>query len=456
MRLTFHGGATHVTGANYLLEAGGLRILVDCGMIQGSRYNDEMNFNAFAYDPASIDYLFITHSHVDHMGRVPKLYREGFRGVIYASEPTAAITAVAMPDTLDRVIAEAKECNCAPLYDRDDMEGALALFRGVPYRQRLRLNHAVTVIGHDSGHVLGSTNWEFFVTEDDGTEKRIAFPGDIGNPPSMLLPDIDYVRGVDYTLVESAYGSRLHEQRGERRDLLLDTIKTTFDRGGVLMIPSFAIERTQELLLELDALFEAGQLPKMPVFVDSPLAINITKAYGKFSHYFNEGAREILKDNRGIFQFPWLTMTASVAESKAINDIAAPKIIIAGSGMCQGGRIVHHLQRYLPDNRNTVLFVGYQVQGSLGRRILDGEREVSVRGTPTPVRAHVVSIGAYSAHADQDGLIEYLKQANQHRALKKAFVVQGEREAAEALAARARTELKIDAVVPDLDQSFDL
>jgi len=455
MKLTFYGGASHVTGANYLLEAGGLRILVDCGMIQGSRYNDEMNFEQFGYEASSIDYLFVTHSHVDHMGRIPKLYREGFRGVIYASEPTAAIIVVAMPDTLDRVISEAKDNHVEPLYDRQDMESAMALFRGVPYRQRLKLNHAVTVIGHDSGHVLGSTNWEFIV-DDEGTQKRIAFPGDIGNPPSMLLQDIDYARGVDYTLVESAYGSRLHEQRSERRQILLDTIKETFERGGILMIPSFAVERTQELLLELDALFEAGKLPKMPVFVDSPLAINITKEYGRFSSYFNEGARKLLKDNRGIFQFPWLKMTSSVAESKHINDVPAPKIIIAGSGMCQGGRIVHHLRRYLSDARNTVLFIGYQVQGSLGRRILDKERVVTIMGDSVPVHAHIHSIGAYSAHADQNGLIEYIRQANQGGTLKRCFVVQGELEAAQALATRAREELGVDAVVPELNQTFEL
>lgn len=445
-----------MTGANYLLEAGGLRILIDCGMIQGSRYSDEMNFEAFGYDAASVDYLFITHSHVDHIGRIPKLYREGFRGVIYASEPTAAITAVALPDTLDKIVSEAKACSCAPLYDRQDMEGALALFRGVPYRQRLQLNHRVTVQGHDSGHILGSTAWEFTVNDDDGTTKRVVFPGDIGNPPSTLLQDIDYVRGVDYTLVESAYGSRFHEARSERRQMLLDTIRETYDRKGVLMIPSFAVERTQELMLELDTLFEAGELPKMPVFVDSPLAINITKEYGRFSSYFNEGAREILKDNRGIFQFPWLTFTPSVQESKHINDVPAPKIIIAGSGMSQGGRILHHESRYLADNRNTILFIGYQVEGSLGRRIKDGAKEVTIFGNHVPVRCHVRTIGAYSAHADQNGLMEYIKQANQGGTLKRCFVVQGEEEAAQVLAERARNELKVDAVVPRLKESFEL
>jgi metallo-beta-lactamase family protein len=455
MKLTFYGGAAHVTGANYLLEAGGLRILVDCGMIQGSRYNDEMNYQPFGYDVSSVDYVFVTHSHVDHMGRLPKLYREGFRGVIYATEPTTAIIAAALPDTLHRAISEAKAFGVPPLWDQDDLDQTVSLFKGVSYRSRIELNHAVSVIPHDSGHVLGSTTWEFFV-EEEGKKVRIAFPGDIGNPPSSLIHDIDYVRGVDYTLVESAYGNRKHEARSERRQLLLDAITQTFERKGVLVIPSFAVERTQELLLELDALFDEGKLPHMPVFVDSPLAIAITNVYSQFSHYFNEGARAILKDNKGLFNFPWLKFTSSVDESKQINTVPAPKVIIAGSGMCQGGRIQHHLMRYLSDNRNTVLFIGYQVQGSLGRRIKDGEKEVHILGQKVPVRAHVATIGAYSAHADQDGLLEYIKQANQGHSLKKCFVVQGERDAAEALAQRAREELGVDAIVPDLGQSFDL
>ncbi len=426
MKLTFYGGATHVTGANYLLEAAGLRILVDCGMIQGTRYNDEMNFAPFGYDPSTIDYLFVTHSHVDHMGRIPKLYRDGFRGVIYMSEPTAGIVAAALPDTLDKVVSDAKNHNVPPLYDRDDMEHAIDMFRGVPYLQNIKLSGHVSVKAHDSGHILGSSNWEFTV-DDNGTTKRIAFPGDIGNPPSVLLNEIDYVKGVDYTLVESAYGNRIHEARNERRQTLLDTILTTYQHGGVLMIPSFAIERTQELLLEMDSFFEEGKLPKMPVFVDSPLAINITREYGKYSQYFNDRARELLKDNRGIFQFPWLTMTPSVGESKHINDANAPKVVIAGAGMSQGGRILHHELRYLPDARNTILFIGYQVQGSLGRRIQDGEASVTIFGQHVPVHARVRSIGAYSAHADQNGLMLYIKNASEGGNLKKCFVVQGKK-----------------------------
>lgn len=455
MKLTFYGGANHVTGSNYLLEAGGLSILVDCGMIQGSRYNDEMNYKPFGYDPASVDFLFVTHSHVDHMGRVPKLYRDGFRGVIYMTEPTTGIVKVALPDTLDKVVTDARDNNMPPLYDGHDVESAIANFKGVPYRQEIKLNDKVTVHAQDSGHILGSAGWIFSI-EENGQIKRIAFPGDIGNPPSILLRDIDYPKDVDYMLVESAYGNRFHESREEREQILLDVIVSTFEHKGVLMIPSFAVERTQELLLQLDAFFEAGKLPKMPVYVDSPLAINITKVYGQFSRYFNEGAREILKDNRGLFQFPWLTFTPTVEESKKINTVPAPKIIIAGAGMSQGGRIIHHESRYLPDKRNTILFIGYQVQGSLGRRILDGHQVVTILGNEIPVHSRVLAIGSFSAHADQNGLMKYISEAAQGGRLKKCFVVQGEEEAAKALAARASSELGVDALVPELDQSFEL
>lgn len=463
MRLTFYGGAASVTGANYLFEAGGLRILVDCGLMQGSRYNEEQNSMPFPYAAGGIDAVFVTHSHVDHMGRIPKLVRDGFSGPIYASEPTAGLIEAALPDTLRRTTEDAEDAGRPPLYDEQDMKRTIALLRPMPYDRTIKLNDRVSVTGRDSGHILGSTTWEFAVADDLASDdrKHIAFPGDIGNPPSLLLKGIEYPEGVDYTLVESAYGSRHHEARSQRREMLLNIIKETAARKGVLMIPSFAIERTQELLLELDALFESGDLPTgMPVFVDSPLAIRITEVYGRFSRYFNPRAIKILRDNRGLFQFPWLTFTPSVEESKRINDVPAPKIIIAGSGMSQGGRILHHERRYLSDPKSTILFIGYQVEGSLGRRIRDKATAVTIFRESVPVRCHVHAIGAYSAHADQDGLIKYLAHANTgpngSGTLKKCFVVQGERDAAQALAARAHDELGMDAVVPEPGQQFEL
>jgi metallo-beta-lactamase family protein len=414
-----------------------------------------LNYQKFEYDPATIDVVCITHSHADHIGRLPKLYHDGFRGQILATDPTSEITKVALPDTLQKIGQEAHDNGHPVLYTPEDVEKVGRLFTPIPYATPLKLAEGLMVTFHDASHILGSAMVEFVVTEE-GTAKRIVFSGDLGNPPTVLLNPIDYVKDADYALIEAAYGNRIHEDRSKRRDKLLTAIKDTVKRGGVLMIPSFAIERTQELLLELDQLFEKGELPKVPIFVDSPLATKMTQVYGRFSSYFNPAAIEVLKDNRGLFEFPWLEFTHSVEDSKAINDVPSPKIIIAGSGMSQGGRILHHESRYLSDPASTILFVGYQVQGSLGRRILDGAKEVSVLGQSVTVRCHVEAIGAYSAHADQNGLVEYVRHANEGRGLKQVFIVQGEGDASAALADRIHKDLGVEAIVPTSHQTFSL
>lgn len=455
MKLHFYGGAKSVTGANYLVEVGGLRLLVDCGLFQGSYFNEDLNYEKFEYDPATIDYVFITHSHADHIGRLPKLYKEGFRGKVIASEPTKGIFEVAIYDTLDKVIIDAEDMGRPPLYTKREVNRLMTYVEGVPYQKPLKLSDSVTVTLRNASHVLGSSMIEIEATED-GKQKRLVFTGDLGNPPTPLLQPIDYIEDADYVVIESAYGNRFHEDREVRRDILENVIKETMDQGGALMIPSFAIERTQELLLELDVLFEAGKLPKVPVFVDSPLAINITKVYGQFSGYFNSGAISILKDNEGLFNFPWLTFTPSVQESKHINDVPAPKIIIAGSGMSQGGRILHHESRYLSDPRSMILFIGYQVKGSLGRRILDGDKEVSIFGRKITIRCQVRSIGAYSAHADQNGLLKFISHAKQGNRLKRVFTVQGEDDSATALAKKITEDFNIEASAPGFGEVFDL
>lgn len=455
MQLSFFGGTRSVTGANYLLEAAGKKVLIDCGLFQGTRFSEELNYQPFAYNPESIDIVCITHSHADHIGRLPKLYRDGFRGKIFATEPTAEIIKVALPDTLDKISQEARQGGHPVLYTPEDVDHVGGLFDPVQYGKPVHLNENLDIIFHDASHILGSAIVEFLVRED-GHEKRIIFSGDLGNPPTVLLNPIDYVADADYALIEAAYGDRIHEDRTERRTKLLNAILETVKRRGVLMIPSFAIERTQELLLELDQLFENGELPHIPIFVDSPLATKITKVYGRFSSYFNPAAVKILKDNKGIFEFPWLQFTGSVQDSKQINNVPSPKIIIAGSGMSQGGRILHHEARYLSDPASTILFVGYQVEGSLGRRILDEAKEVSIFGELIPVRCHVKAIGAYSAHADQNGLVEYVRRANQGRGLKHVFVVQGEGASSDALAQRIRKDLGVDVVVPIFGQVVSL
>lgn len=448
MQINFYGGAQSVTGANYLLEAGGLKIIVDCGLFQGEYFSSELNYGAFPYDPSEADFVLVTHSHTDHIGRLPKLYRDGFRGRIITTEPTAGIIEVSLPDTLDKITEEAANEGLPPLFSKNDLLHTLDLIDGVPYRQVISLNDQVSALFHDASHILGSSLIEI-VIQENGTMRTLVFSGDVGNPPTTLLNPIDYVLDADYLVIESAYGDRLHEGKEQRREKLLATIAETVNRGGVLMIPSFAIERTQELLLEIDQLFEEGRLPKVPFFVDSPLATNITQVYGQFSRYFNPEAIRILKDNRGLFQFPWLKFTPSVEESKRINTTPAPKIIIAGSGMSHGGRILYHESRYLPDEKSTILFVGYQVSGSLGRRIMDGAPEVNIFRQPVSVKCAVRSIPAYSAHADQNGLLDFVRMSNKSEKLNTVFIVQGEKEAADALAKKVSDELRIKAIVPE-------
>lgn len=462
MQITFYGGAKKVTGSNYLFEAGGLRIIVDVGMFQGTKFNEELNYDKFPFDASSIDYVFITHSHVDHMGRLPKMYREGFRGPIHATKPCLGIIEVALPDTLGHITREAADEGVPPIWTNEDMDKTFSLFKGLEYRESVQLNENVSAELYNASHILGSSIVVFTVREPSagsgqGTvTRRVAFSGDMGNPPSILLHDIDYPENLDYTTIEAAYGSRFHEARSARREILLDIIRRSHKLGGVLMVPSFAVERTQEFLLEIDALFEAGELPDMKVYLDSPLAINITNMYSQFSSYFNDRAKKLLADSGGLFQFPWLRITPTTEESKKINDTPNPKMIIAGSGMSMGGRILHHEKRYLPDPNSTILFIGYQVMNSLGRRIRDTILPIRIHKKEVELNAHRYSIGAYSAHADQDGLVEYCKRSAVGGKLKKVFVVQGEEEGVTALSGRITKDLGIDAVVPEAGQVVEL
>jgi len=318
---------------------------------------------------------------------------------------------------------------------------------------------------HDAGHILGSSiveiRWRDKTQNTNNKSQtsefeRIYFTGDLGNPPTPLLKPPYFPTDADYVVIESAYGSRVHEDRDERKNILQKVIVETIHRGGVLMVPSFAMERTQELLYELNGLFNSGKIPRVPVFVDSPLATNLTEVYRKHSDYFNKETMYIIESGDDIFNFPGLKFTRSAEESKQINDIPPPKIIIAGSGMSTGGRILHHERRYLPDPNSTILFIGYQVKDSLGRRILDGEKEVKIFGEKVAVNCKVEAIGGYSAHADQKMLLEWVKAANGGGKLKKVFVVQGEEDSSLALARKIERALEVDAIVPKQGESFEL
>lgn len=456
-KITFHGGARSVTGANYLLEFGDVKVLVDCGLFQGSRYAEDLNYEPFPYNASEVAAVFITHSHTDHVGRLPKLFREGFRGKVYATRATIGLVRRALPDNYRLMRQESEQTGREPIFNDEDIDGVMNLAQGQDYGQVIKLSGDVEAVLHDAGHILGSSIIEFRFTGSSGEREKIYFTGDLGNPPTPLLNPPFYPEDADYVVIESAYGSRVHENRDERRDILKQVITDTIKRGGTLMIPSFAMERTQELLYELNNMFEGGEIPQVPVFVDSPLATNLTEVYKENSNFFNKETRYIINSGDDIFHFKGLKFTRTTEESKKINDVPAPKIIIAGSGMSVGGRILHHERRYLPDPNSAILFVGYQVENSLGRKILDGEPEVSIFGEKVPVRCYVEAIGGYSAHADSNMLLAWVKKANTQGKLKKVFIVQGEEESALALARKIKRAMHaMAAIAPRQGDSQEL
>jgi metallo-beta-lactamase family protein len=448
MKLTFYGGTGEATGSNYSLESGNTRIMIDCGLHQGSHYAETENFEPFPYDPKSIAAVFITHSHLDHIGRLPSLVKAGFKGTIYATPATKDFADLMLYDSEHLLLAEADREKKPPLYNDNDITAVLAQWQKLRY-------HVPVVVGpftvelYDAGHILGSA---FIVVKAEG--KTIAFSGDLGNSPAPIIKPTEALPEVDYCLIESTYGDRVHEDVAERRDLLERAIEDTVHAGGTLIIPTFAMERTQELLFYLHQLFREGRVPPVPVFIDSPLAIKLTTVYKKYESYFNKDVQVLEHGGDDILNFAELQLTLTTEQSKRINDIKPPKIIMAGAGMSNGGRILHHEVRYLPDPRSTILFVGYQATGSLGRKILDGAPEVSIFGEKVLVRCKKVDIPGFSAHADQPHLLVWLTSAK--RSLKKVFVVQGEEAASEILAAKIRDDLAIASEVPKLGEMVEL
>lgn len=448
MKLTFFGGARMVTGANYMLESGETRILIDCGLHQGSNFCEKHNWEPFPYRPEDIAAAFVTHAHIDHTGRLPKLMRDGFRGAVYSTPPTRDASALLLTDA-DHILAQdAAHFKRPPLYGQSDVDRLLRAWQGMPYHQEITVG-PFRVTLWNAGHVLGSS---FIEVLAEG--KTILFSGDLGNAPAPLIGPYETFAGpADFAVVESTYGDRNHEDAAERKEILEDMIEDTVRAGGVLMIPAFAMERTQELLYEIDDLAEHGRIPSVPLFLDSPLAIKLTEVYERHASYFDPSARTLIHGKK-MFDFPNLKKTLTTDESKAINDVPAPKIVIAGSGMSHGGRIIHHERRYISDHKSTLLIVGYQAIGSLGRMILDGARSVKIFGEEIPVRCRVRALGGYSAHADQRQLIAWL--APLRFKLRRAFVVQGEPDASKTLAERLIDDLALEAVVPEQNEEVVL
>jgi metallo-beta-lactamase family protein len=449
MKLTFAGGAGRVTGSCYLLEEGDAKILIDCGLNQGSRFLEEDNYEKFSFDASKIDAVFVTHSHIDHIGRIPQLAKNGFKRTIYSTAPTKDEAYELLLDA--RYLMEKEAIGSQPLlYEVADIDSALGLWKPVHYHQPLNIK-GLEVELYNSGHVLGSASVKI-----SSGGKTIVFSGDLGNIPAPLVKDTEYFSKADYALVESAYGNRVHESVLERKSILEDLVEDTFKAGGTLMIPAFAMERTQELLFELNDLVGNKRIPKVPVFIDSPLAIKLTSIYRKYAgdkEYFDTEALMITKGGGNIFNFPGLRFTLTREESKEINNILPPKVVIAGSGMSNGGRILHHEVRYLPDSKSTILFVGFQAQGSLGRQIIDGAKEVHIMGQKVPVNCRVRAIGGYSAHADQPLLLKWV--GSMRETLKKVFVVQGEEDQSIPLAEKIKDAFAVEAIVPEKGQVFE-
>ena len=415
MRVTSYGAAQIVTGSCHLVEAAGYKFLIDCGMFQGSKELNRMNYEPFGFDPGTVDFLILTHGHIDHCGLLPRLARSGFKGAVYTSPATADLLPVMLMDSAfiqekdteheNRRRERRGQAPRDPLYTRDDIPAVIDSVKRVDYGSRMDLSPELSFILKDAGHIIGSSIVQLFVREGDES-KAVVFSGDLGQWNVPIVEDPTFVTRADYVFIESTYGDRLHAEPEPRKEVLFHIIKDTAERGGKVFIPSFALERTQELLYTLSELIrEKKDFPKLKIYLDSPLAIKVTEVFNTHPEIYDAEARD-RKDSP--FRFPELVCTPETKDSMELNKLKGPAVIIAGSGMCTGGRIRHHLKHGIWDAKNTVLFVGYQAEGTLGRYLLEGAKEVKMLGDTFTVNARIERIHAFSAHADRDELVGWL------------------------------------------------
>ena len=453
LQLTFWSGVGTVTGANFLLETPNTKLLVDCGLVQGTLDSDIENRKPFPYDVKSIDFLFITHAHMDHIGRIGKLVRDGFRGTIYSTSETRELAHIMILDALKVMDMNSRDTNrgakTSPLYDMADFNMTGSLWKTVPYHTPTRINDEFEVYLKDAGHILGSSMYEFTYRG-----KKIVFTGDAGNSPAPLLQDTETITDADYLIMDSVYGDRNHEPKEERDKKFRRIVTETIHKNGALIIPAFSIERTQVILYELNNLVEEGKIPSVPVFLDSPLGSKVTEIYAHTTGDFNSAVQGEIKSGDNIFNFPKLFVTHGSRDSQETVNTPNPKIIIAGSGMSSGGRVVWHEMQYLPDPNSTVLLMGYQAIGTLGRRIQDKPPEVLINGEMIPIKARIETITGYSSHKDSDRLVDMV--SNTAKTVKKVFVVMGEPKASTFLVQKLRDELQVDAIYPERGKLYRL
>jgi metallo-beta-lactamase family protein len=459
-KLTFWGAAGQVTGSMHLLEAAGARVLLDAGLFQGHRA-EAASLNAnLPFDPRRIDAIVVSHAHIDHIGRLPLLVRHGYHGPIYATPATRDLCAVMLPDAAKIQEKDAdflarrgrKGPESEPLYTLGDAIAVQDLIQTLPYKRIHYLRKNLAFEYTDAGHILGSASVDLRLTE--GANHRLVFSGDVGRFGQPIIRDPDPPTGpIDTLIVESTYGDRDHEPMADSALRLADIIRRVAGRGGRLMIPAFALGRTQELVYALHELYRAGKIPAISVYVDSPLAVDATTVFRMHPEVFDR-REQMLENSDKILDFSLLRYIRAVDDSKRLNTLLGPMVLIAASGMAEGGRILHHLANGIGDPKNCVLFVGFQAENTLGRRILDGARQVKIFGDMYEVRAEIESIGGYSAHADRNELRTWVKMVG--GPIRRAFVVHGEAGPGAAMAQILREEGVAEVVIPQMGQSFDL
>jgi metallo-beta-lactamase family protein len=460
IQLTFHGAAGQVTGSMHLIEAAGARVLLDAGLFQGRRFEThQLNAN-LPIDPRRIDAIILSHAHIDHSGRLPLLVRHGFHAPILATPATRDLCAVMLPDAAHIQEKDAELLarrgkmgpGSEPLYSLPDAVAVQDLMLGLPYRRVHNLRKHLSFEFTDAGHILGSASVDLRISE--GTPHRLVFSGDIGRTGLPIIRDPDPPGGpIDTLIIESTYANRTHESVQDSEERLGDLVRGVAGKGGKILIPAFAVGRAQELVYSLHQLFRAGKIPGLPIYVDSPLAVDATSVFRLHPDLFDRDEK-LIERTTALFDFPLVRYVREASESKKLNSMNGPAVIIAASGMAESGRILHHLANHIGDHRTLVLFVGYQGEHTLGRKIQDGAKEVRILGDEYPVRASVETLGGYSAHADRDELRQWVRRLG--GSVRRAFVVHGEAEAAQAMAKLLKEEGVRQVDVPRQGESFEL